>query len=183
MKIKSNALPKEFDSPFYIMNKTFCRDFEHYIFTKKGLVKGVYNAYSYIVYGKIETNRHWDVTYKKAVYTGTGNLLFKRKSETLLTLGKWICDDFKTPHKRIFIRKKRPFDRLRVSYSNMKQHPKYVMKLEGKSSALLNEMLHIFQPLFDSKELYRVQLKQNKLTIELRSEEQHFDILDKLLEM
>lgn len=40
MKIKSNASPHEQTSPFYRNNKVFCEEFEQFVASKNGLVKG-----------------------------------------------------------------------------------------------------------------------------------------------
>ena len=58
MKIKSNALPHEVDSPFFKANKKFCQDFERFVASKKGFVKGLYNASSYIIEGKFSVKNN-----------------------------------------------------------------------------------------------------------------------------
>ncbi|WP_298519179.1 hypothetical protein [uncultured Kordia sp.] len=71
MKIKSNAAPHEVTSPFYIKHKNFCQEFEHFMATKNGFIKGTFNAWSYAIYGKIEAPKTWDLQYKRTVYSGT----------------------------------------------------------------------------------------------------------------
>lgn len=181
MKIKSNALAQELDSPYYIANKQFCQDFERYVASKKGFVKGTYNAWSYVIYGKIETTTIWNIKYKKAAYTGNGNLLLSSKFQNLLELAKWSCTIHE--HCTIFIRKKRMSDRLNPSYHKIEEFPKYVKKVKGKPSLYFEKVLDILAPLFTSNKVYRISLKHQKLTIELRSDELHTDILDQLLQL
>lgn len=183
MKIKSNALPHELDSPFYLANKKFCEVFERFIASKTGKVKGTYNAWSYMIYGKIRTNNAWDLKYKRAVYASTGDLLLSSKSQTLLTLAEWTCTSVKASGATFFIRRRTFLDILKPSYLKLKEHPRYVMKTNGKQSPFFTSLLETLNPLFESKEIYRITLKNNKLTIELRSELHHLDIFDQLTQL
>ncbi len=183
MKIKSNALPHELDSPFYQANKKFCQVFERFIAEKKGKVKGRYNAWSYLIEGIVETNDSWSLKYKRAIYTSTGNLLLSSKYQSLLSLVEWTCTDVKASDATFFIRRKKLLDVLNPSYLKLKQHPKYVMKTNGKRSPFFANVLETLKPLFESKEIYRITLKSNKLTIELRSELHHLDIFDQLTQV
>jgi hypothetical protein len=181
MKIQSNAAPNELNSPFYKKNRQFCQDFEQFVSTKKGLVKGRFNAWSYSVYGKIQTNYQWDLKYKRAVYGGSHSWLtvFYPK-EVLFNSIVWTCNDLQHDSANLIIRKKGFFDFLNPLFSKFSKHPKYVTS-KGKPTQEIKEILEILQPFFDSSELYRIQLAQGKLIIELRSEAAHFDILDELL--
>lgn len=180
MKIKSNALPTELNSPFYEANKTFCQVFERFIASKKGKVKGVYNAWSYVIFGKIKTVNAWNLKYKRAVYTGMGSIWFSSKYQNLLTSVIWTCNDIQTNGSTFFIRRKKVSDILIPSYISVPNHPKYVIKSSDGELTLLAKILTIVQPLFNSKEIYQIILKNNILTIELRSEEHHFDIFEQL---
>ncbi|WP_430409733.1 hypothetical protein [Kordia sp.] len=180
MKIKSNALAHEIDSPFYLANKEFCEVFERFIASKKGKVKGTFNAWSYVIFGKIQTNKTWDLKYKRAVYSGTGNIFLSSKSQNLLTLVTWTCPTVKTTNATFFVRKRKFTDALKPLYSKLQEHPKYVIKKKGKHTLFFSSVLKILKPLFESEEIYRITLKNNKLVIELRSELHHFDIFDQL---
>lgn len=183
MKIKSNALLQELDSPFYQANEKFCHDFERFIASKQGKVKGKYNAWSFFVEGKITTSKSWDLLYKKATYTGTGNLLFSSKYETLLTLAEWTCRDFETSDASFFVRRRKFSDLLNPLYSKLDNHKSYALKFKGIKSEIHSELLNILNPLFESKELYKISYKKNTLTIELRSDKHHFDIFNQLIQL
>ena len=68
MNITSNTALVEKDSPFYKANKSFCEDFENFITNKGGETKGKYNAWSYLIHGKISSPKEWILKYKKTLY-------------------------------------------------------------------------------------------------------------------
>ncbi|MFC0605149.1 hypothetical protein [Winogradskyella pulchriflava] len=185
MKIKSNALPIELSSPFYDKNKTFCSTFEHYIASKNGKVKGIYNAYSYLVYGKIINPKPWNLIYKKSTFTSTGNLLLSSESQSLLVLAEWKTELKGTYTSEVKIRKRKRLDsfilHFNKSLSILDITDKYIIYSKGESIRVLKSIIEILKPLFVSGEIYKVELINEKLNIELRSKQHHFDILDKLL--
>lgn len=183
MKIKSNAAPQELSSPFYQANEKFCHDFERFIASKQGKVKGVYNAWSFLVEGKIATSKSWGLFYKKATYTGTGNLLLSSKHETLLTLAEWTCTNFGTANISFFVRRRKFLDVLNPSFSQLDNHKKYVIRSKRENSKVLLKLLNILAPLFASEEIYQINLKNNILVVELRSGKHHFDIFNQLIQL
>lgn len=181
MKIKSNASPQETTSPFYQKNKEFCQTFEKFVASKNGLVKGEFNAWSYLIYGKIITNYTWDVKYKRAIYSSTRSILsLLYRNEVVLTLAEWTCNDIQTNDSSFFIRKKNFLDRLNPTFSQLEHH-KYSIASKGKLSTFASQMIQILKPLFESEEIFKIRLKNNTLTIELRSETAHLDVLNELL--
>jgi hypothetical protein len=184
MKIKSNALPKEYDSPHYEVNRKFCEDFERYVASKNGKVKGSYNAWTYSISGKIEAEKPWTIKYKKATFSGASAILGRSaKSESLTTSVTWTCDAINTSDSKIFIRKKRAADRLNPRLSQFKHYRRYVIKSKRKKCELFTQVFDILRPLFVTEEIHRIHIKDNKIVIELRSEDHYFQILDKLLEL
>lgn len=181
MKIKSNAAPQEENSPFYKQNKELCEAFEHFTAQKNGWVKGRFSAWSYSIFGRIQTNHLWNLHYKRAVYGSTGSLIsvFYHK-EVLSTIAIWPCEVNNDNHSFI-IRRKRNLDILHSKFSLLPRHANYVIRSKGKPTKFASQILKTLQPLFNSKEIYKVQLTQKKLNIELRSDELHLDILNKLL--
>ncbi|WP_299212608.1 hypothetical protein [uncultured Aquimarina sp.] len=187
MKIKPNASPAELSSPFFTINKEFCSDFESYIASKNGKVKGTYNAWSYLIFGKISNPKNWSLMYKKSTFTSTGNLLLSSKYESLLVMAQWETMRKGTHNFEFEIRKKNRTDFLKIplskSLSNFDFSNKYVIHSKGNIPKLLSELIEILKNLFISEEIYKIVHKNDKLRIELRSENHHFDILDKLIEL
>ncbi len=184
MKIKSNAASTDFSSPFYIVNEDFCREFENYIASKNGKVKGNYNAWSYFIQGKIMTPKHWHLKYKKATYTSTGNLILSSKKQNLLTLSDWSTpwvgsynSEFEIRRKDSFSLMEKLFDRKLKNYSFSK---KYLTKRAENNISLIENLHQKLHPLFVSEELYSIILKNDILTISLRTEKHHFGYFEKL---
>jgi hypothetical protein len=183
MKIKSNAAPQELSSPFYQINEKFCHNFERFIASKQGKVKGVYNAWSFLIEGKIVASKSWDLLYKKATYTGNGNLLLSSKYQNLLTLAEWKCHNFGTYNTSFVVRRKKFLDLLNPSFSKLDTHENYVIKAKKEKPKVLSQLVSILKPLFESKEIYKITCENNTLTIELRNEGHHFDIFNQLIQL
>ena len=185
MIIKSNASRAELSSPFYKINENFCAQFETYITSKKGMVKGNYNAWSFIVFGKFEDLMSWDLMYKKATYTSSGNLLLSSKSQSLLTMAIWKTKLLENKDANLIIRRKKTFDFIKMFFNrkikNIGQTHNYIYVSDDRMSKKMNDIIEVLNPLFINKNIYKIQLKNDDLIIELRSEEHHFDILEKLL--
>ena len=109
MKIKSNATLKEMTSPFYKKNEKFCEEFESFIASKNGKVKGEYNAWSYLIFGKISNPKNWNLMYKKSTFTSSGNLLLSSKSHCLFVKSEWTTKRIGTHNSEFRIRKKNRF--------------------------------------------------------------------------
>lgn len=103
--------------------------------------------------------------------------------EVLFTSALWTCNEFTTKETSFLIRRKQTLDILNPKLSLLPRHASYVIRFKGNPSQFTSKMLNILQPLFTSKEIYKVELKLGKLAIELRSEKLHFNILDKLINL
>ena len=187
MKIKSNASPTELSSPFFTLNEEFCASFESYIASKNGKVKGKYNAFSFLIFGKITNPKPWDIMYKKATYTSTGNLLLSSKYQSLLTLAEWKTERKSSQYSEFKIRKRTFFDALKMSFikslTRLDKSNKYVLHSKGNLPKFFSQLIEILKPLCISEEIYKIEHANDMLRIELRSERHHFDVLDRLIEL
>lgn len=185
MKIKSNASPDELSSPFFKLNEGFCSDFESFIANKNGKVKGKYNAWSYLIFGKISNPTNWNLTYKKSTLTSTGNLLLSSKHQSLLVLAEWETERKGTHNSEFTIRRKTRTDFLRKmvnkSLSELDLSKNYMLEIKNEKPKLIFKLTEILKPLFQSGEIYTIEHKNNKLKIEMRTEKHHFELFDKLI--
>ena len=185
MKIKSNASPDELSSPFFKINEEFCSDFESYVENKNGKVKGNYNAWSYLIFGKISNPTNWNLTYKKSTFTSTGDILLSSKYQSLLVLAEWETERKGTHNSEFRIRRKTRTDFLRKlvnkSLTELDISKKYILEIKNENSKLISKLTEILKSLFQSDEIYKIELKNGKLKIEMRTEKHHFSIFDKLI--
>ncbi len=185
MKIKPNAAPTEISSPFYKINENFCREFEIYIASKDGKVKGNYNAWSYFIEGKITNPKPWYLKYKKATFSTTGNLLLSSKSQSLLTTAEWSSVWVGSQNSEFEIRRKDSISFINRFFNkdlkDFKWEKEYLISGGENNISLIDTLGHIIKPLFNSRELYSIMLKNDTLTVSLRTEKQHFEIFEKLI--
>jgi hypothetical protein len=185
MKIKTNAAPSELSSPFYKINEDFCREFEDYIASKNGKVRGNYNAWSYFVQGEISVPKTWSLKYKKATYTSTGNLILSSKKQNLLTAAEWSTPWVGSFNSEFEIRRKNSVNAVRKLFSrNLTTYDfskNYLIKGGENNATLIKNLHQKLSPLFNTSEIYSVNLKNNLLSISLRTEKHHFDTFEKLL--
>lgn len=185
MKIKSNAAPDEYSSPFFKANKEFCSKFETFIASKKGKVKGSYNAWSYLIHGKISKPKKWDLIYKKSTITSTGNLLFSSKFQSLFVSVIWETDIESKENIQFLIRKKTLIDGVKKLINkpirDLGIFDKYVIITKYEKSKLIIDLLQVLNDLFVSEEMYNISFNNNKLKIELRTEKHYLEVFDKLL--
>jgi len=187
MKIKPNASPDELSSPFYKENQNICYEFEKYIAQRKGLVKGSYNAWSYKIYGKLEVNRRtWNIMYEKSTFS-SGNLLLSAKYQSLFMKAEWVCDNLNYKCKPFSIFRKKISDNiyllLNSDVKKFQLFDKYIIKSKEPNSILVSKLNQMLNALFISKEVYSISYFDNKLKVELRTEESHFTLLNELLEI
>ncbi|WCO03640.1 hypothetical protein [Psychroserpens ponticola] len=187
MKIKSDADPEELTSPFYKANQDFCSEFESFISTKNGKVKGKYNAWSYIIYGKISNPKNWDLLYKKSTFSSTGNLFISSKKQCLLVLAEWSTKIPGNHNSKFKIRKRERLDFIKLLFnknlSKLELSNDYIIYSNGHSIKLFAEINNVLKSLFLSKEIFAIEFNNDKLTVELRTEKHHFDIFNKLIEL
>ena len=185
MAIVSNATPDEKFSPFYKNNELFCKEFEQFIASKEGLVKGKYNAYSYLVTGKISKPTNWELVYKKSTFTSTGNLWLSSKKQSLFVSVDWKTRRLSTSNSDFIIRKKSFSDIFKLQFNKklsiLNPNREYVIESENNTSKLSSKLISILKNLFLSKEIYQIIHKNGELIISLRSEKHHFTIFKKLL--
>lgn len=185
MKIKSNATSNELSSPFYLENEKFCSDFENYIASKNGKVKGEYNAWSYLIIGKIQTPNNWTLRYQKSTFTTSGNLLLSSKSQTLLVIAEWETEMTLTPNSEFEIRKKTSTDSLKKimdkSLLDLNLFDEYVLEIKNDKPPIISKLTEILRDLFLSGEIYKIEYQNDKLKIEMRTEKHHFEIFDRLI--
>ncbi len=187
MKIKSNAASDELTSPFYKINKDFCREFENYIASKNGKVKGNFNAWSYFIQGEVMAPKPWHLEYKKATYTSTGNLILSSKKQNLLTLSEWSTPWAGSHNSEFEILRKDGIGFVEKVFKkdlkNCKFAKNYLIKNAENNIALIENLNQKLKPLFISEEIYSIILKNDILTISLRTEKHHFDVFEKLLDL
>lgn len=185
MKIKPNASPQELTSPFFKLNEEFCYKFESYVAKKNGKVKGKYNAWSYLIFGKILSPKSWTLTYKKSTFTSSGNIFISSKKQSLLVLSVWETERKGTHNFEFIIRKKKRTDffskLINPSLTELEGIKKYSLYVKNEKPKLILKLTHILKSLFESGELYKIEHKNDNLKIELRTEKHHFEILDKLM--
>ena len=58
---------------------------------------------------------------------------------------------------------------------------KYILEIKNENSKLISKLTEILKSLFQSDEIYKIELKNGKLKIEMRTEKHHFSIFDKLI--
>jgi hypothetical protein len=183
MAIKPNASPDEVSSPFYKANEEFCSEFESYIARKNGKVKGNYNAWSYLIFGKISVPKNWDLMYKKSTFT-SGNLLLSSEYQSLLVLAKWETERKGIHNTEFNIRRKTRVDLIKLllnkSLSKLDLSDKYVIEIKDNKPQLISKLTELLKNLFISGEIYEIDYRNDKLKIELRTKKHHFDLFDKL---
>ena len=184
MKIKPNAAPDELTSPFYKFNEEFCSIFERYIATKNGKVKGNYNASSYLIFGKISNPTNWNLKYKKSTLS-SGNLLLSSKHQNLLVIAEWETERKGTHNSEFTIRKKTKTDFFKKmvnnSISELDFSDQYILKVKDNKSRLISKLIDLLKELFLSGEIYKIDHRNDKLKIEMRTEKHHFEVFDKLI--
>jgi hypothetical protein len=184
MKIKSNAGSSELSSPFYQMNEKFCSEFEKYIASKNGMVKGTFNAFSYLIFGQISDPKDWDLMYKKATFSG-GNLWLSSKRQNLLLAVEWSTKRIGTHNSTFLIRRKTRSDFFKMMFNNklskFELADNYVIESDLSNKQQILNLTNSLSELFKTGEIYKIEQKDGKLSIQLRSEKHHFDLFEKLL--
>ena len=182
MAITSNGTPDEKFSPFFKKNEQFCKEFERFIASKDGLVKGKYNAYSYLVTGKIAKPANWELVYKKSTYSTTGNLWLSSKRQSLFVSVEWKTRRLGSNNSDFVIRKKSFFDflKLKKNLTLLSINKNYVVESNNYNSKLISNLLQILENLFLLEEIYQIIYKNDELIISLRSEKHHFNTFNNL---
>lgn len=123
--------------------------------------------------------------YEKATFSSSGNLLLSSKSQSLLTLAKWTTKLYVSENSNISIHRTKSFDFIRTLFNKnittLNQTTGYIVYTSKPLAKQLKNILIALKPLFEKKIIYKIEVKKNELIIELRSEEHHFDVLEKIL--
>ena len=187
MAIIPNASPDEKFSPFYKSNETFCKEFEKFIASKNGYVKGKYNAFSYMLVGKINSPTPWDLIYKKSTFSSTGNLWLSSKKQSLFVSVEWKTTSSGFHNSEFKIRKKRLLDSIKIKFNKdlslLEFDDNYIVESEKSISIIDLEMLMTLKKVFVSGEVFQVICKNEEFCISLRSEKHYFSIINKLLQI
>ena len=183
--IQPNATAQEKTSPFFTRNEEFCREFEDFILERDGNVQGNYNAWSFTVYGKITRPKNWILQYKKATFSGA-HILLTSKYQNLLTLAEWTS--LRTPENSGFLIRKRIWTDFfkswfSKSWKRLEVSDRYVIITKEVNSPFISELTKVLTPLFHTGEVYRIENKKDKLIIELRTDQHHFDIFNSIAEL
>ncbi|MDX2361974.1 MAG: hypothetical protein QNK23_14285 [Crocinitomicaceae bacterium] len=161
MSLVPNAAPDELDSPFYIQNEKLCKKWEEYILARGGQIKGKYNAWSYTIHTKVESNHTWLIDIKKATYSN-GNLLLSSKYQNLLETLTFTAIFMDTDCKNFYIGKS-------FFKRQSRQHPFYDQIKDLVKRGEFN------------KSLYEVKFKDSRLTIVFHHQNDWFDMADRIL--
>ena len=180
--IQPNATAQEKTSPFFTANEEFCTEFEDFIVDRGGEVQGNYNAWSFTVYGKINRPKNWILQYKKATFSGA-HILLTSKYQNLLTLAEWTT--IRPPENSGFLIRKRSWtDFFKAwffkTFKRLKVSNRYMIISKEDNSPFITELIKVLTPLFKTGEVYRIENKNDKLKIELRTDQHHFDIFNSI---
>ena len=186
MRIKPNASPDEKDSPFYKKNELFCSEFEHFIADKNGKVKGKYNAWSYLIYGKVSNPKNWTLKYEKSTLS-SGNLWLNTRRQNLIVTAEWITKRIGSHNSEFCIRRKTRYDFIKFmvnnSISKFEQYDNYVIESNGIKNQLNSKLTKTLENLFKSGEVYTIDYRNDELKIKLKTDKHHFDIFNKITEL
>ena len=187
MSIKSNPKSEELNNPFYIANKRFCEEFEKYIISRNGQVKGTFNVWAYYLSAKINSPKEWVLSCKKSNYTSLGiTPLLQSKKEyenyTLSLLTKWETkiEGFGA----LKIRRKMIWDIFTLTVNkNALLHPEnrnYIIFSNKKNEKIVNQLTAVLKPLFDSGEIFQIIINNKTLSIQINTDSHHFNLFERL---
>lgn len=174
MSLISDASPDEIKSPYYIQNKIICEKFEQFILNKSGKIKGKFNAWSYVVYGKTPHPSKWEFKIKKATYS-SGNLLLSTKYQSLQVESIWFAKNMETDCSDFLIQKPKWYNRFK------KLNDFYSIKSKTPNHDLISSLTKILSPLLINQNIWKISYQNNELKIETRCENLELEIIEKLL--
>jgi hypothetical protein len=177
----SNTTRDELTSPFYLANEKFCLNFGQYIELKNGISKGEYNAWGYMLYGKIKSPKKWVFKYKKATFPTSGSLFISAEKEGLLVLSEWKTKINEHTGANFLIRTRQTLDRLNSKVNHFENFTNYVIVSNKSTPLFFSNLIRILTPLFTTGQIYEIEYGNNELRIELRSKLHNFSVLDNLI--
>lgn len=89
-RIKSDASPDEFSSPYYINHQQICEKWEDFILGKNGVVKGKFTSWALIIKAKIRIKEEWYIELRKTTMSNSSILLPSKWNVLKYTILK--CD-------------------------------------------------------------------------------------------
>ncbi|MGB3590911.1 MAG: hypothetical protein WBA16_04430 [Nonlabens sp.] len=185
MVIKSAADPDEMDSPFYKANKKFCADFERFMATNDGQVKGSFNSWSYLIAGIITDPTNWKLTYKKSNFTTSGNLFLSAKSQSSITQSMWETELSSAAEPEFVICRKNLLNRFKSllfkSSAYLEVSNQYMINTPSSQVGLIDKLTQVLKALLLSGEVYTIEYYSSTLKIELRTEKHHFATFERLV--
>lgn len=184
MAVLSNASPDEESSEYYISNQKFCLNLEKEL-VKLGFnqVNGKYNAWSYLVVAeKEDLFKLRKVIYKKSTYT-SGNLLLSSKYQSLSEIIEWQIEHISN-EPNFLIKQKIWTDCISIwcrKQNKLGNVKNYIISNLDKSSSIVDLIINRMNSLFITNCVYEVSYKNKILTIQLRSDKPHLNILKSIL--
>jgi len=177
MGLISDASPEELASPYYIQNKLICEAFEQFILEKNGKVKGKFNAWSFVVYGKIPHHNKGEFKIKKSTYTSTGNLLMSSKKQSLQLESIWFAKLSESDCSDFLIEKSKWYKQ------SKKIDSYYSIQTKTPQHSFIKSLIKILTPIFNTKNIWKITYKNRTLKIETRSVKLEFEIIAQLLKL
>lgn len=183
MPVKPNASSDEFNSPFFKENEKLCLAFDGFITGLGGKTKGKYNAFSYNILGYFDHPNEWQFRLGKSTST-EGHLLLSSEAQSILIDAEWIAQNIPSSYPDFSIKHKRSGNFLtRIFAKNQKVFSKYVLKSEDLNHPFIKDLMKKLEFLFDLEKVWSIELKNNILSIQLRTDDIHAKTIEKLLKM
>lgn len=161
MPLEPNAAPDEKSSPFYKANEKLCKRWEKFVLDRNGLINGKYNAWSYNVKTKIEGKKTWLMDVERAQFSNGFLLMSSRKQNLRETLTFKAL--FKNTNCKPFVIEKGMF-RGRI-----------------ESNTFQEKVMQLVQPGIDNQSLFRVEYKDDFLTIIFHHQNDWFEMAERAL--
>ena len=184
MSVVSDALKNELDSPFYLSNKNFCLEVEDFILRNSGEAVGKYNAWSFLVKGKITTPVECKLRYSKATDTAIDRGLLTDIKMSVVYRTVWEFKLSNTYKCEFVVREKSSFDKIKslftTSYS-IDFAPKYTVIKKGSDLNLLNLISSTLKIPFSSGDIFRAEFSSGLLKIEMNTDQKYFDLFEELI--
>jgi len=183
MVIKSIAQLDELSSPYYKINKDFCEEFEKFIASKRGLIKGSYNVWSYNITAKIPHKHNWIIKCNKGTYSSSGNLFLSSKKQALRVTCTWIANNLISDSSDFKIQRKNLFHLFSSRWISLSENGSYSIKMHPPNSKLLNSVIVALNHLIDLEIIMMIEYSKNKLKIQLHTDEIHQNAINNLLKL
>lgn len=182
-RIKIDASPDEFSSPFFMRHQQICKEWEKFVLSHDGLVKGKFNSWALILMAKFKIKREWYVELKKSIMSDTAILLPSKANVLEYTLLK--CDSANLTLPSFEIRKKGWLGRIRIHFfSKFKAFGSVHVFRSDKSGSYYNhELIEILKrdSLISKLEFAKYNSQTNQLEIKFLGLMEDVNLLKDLL--